>query len=199
MHKNPFREGMPKEREADPCAMVIFGATGDLTRRKLVPALYNVARDRLLPSGFSVVGFARRDWSHQQFRDEMRAGVDEHSRSRPVNPEVWDDFARGISYVPGDFGDASAFARLAAHLKSLENERGTRGNHLFDLATPPDRYPEILAELGRAGLGGASSAGWARIIIEKPFGRDRASARELNRQALEVFREEEVFRIDHYL
>ncbi|HET6372415.1 MAG TPA: glucose-6-phosphate dehydrogenase [Candidatus Polarisedimenticolia bacterium] len=190
---------MPKERAAEPCAMVIFGATGDLTRRKLVPALYNVARDRLLPSGFSVVGFARREWSHQQFRDEMLAGVNEHSRSGQVNKEIWDDFAQGISYVPGEFADADAYARLAAHLKGLESDRGTHGNHLYYLATPPDRYPEILSGLGRAGLTGSVETPWARIILEKPFGRDRASARELNRRALEVFREEQIFRIDHYL
>ncbi len=179
--------------------MVIFGATGDLTRRKLVPALYNLARDRLLPSGFSVVGFARREWSHQQFREEMLAGVNEFSRSRPVTQEVWSDFAQGLFYAQGDFGDVDAYARLARLLKSVEAERGTGGNHLYYLATPPNRYPEIICELGRAGLSGSARAPWSRIIIEKPFGHDLESARELNRTALGVFTEEQIYRIDHYL
>jgi len=199
MQRNPFRDGMPKERIADPCTMVIFGATGDLTRRKLVPALYNLARDRLLPAGFAVVGFARRDWDDTRFREEMLAGVNEHSRSRPVDRELWDDFARGFSYCRGEFGDAAAYERLAQTLERVDEERGTRGNHLLYLATPPDHYDEVIAALGRAGLSRAAGGAWSRIIIEKPFGHDLASARELNRKALSVFSEEQVYRIDHYL
>src|SRR5262245_24390495 len=133
MHKNPFREAGSGEREAAPCTMVIFGATGDLTRRKLVPALYNIARDRLLPPGFSVVGFARRDWSDQKFREEMLAGTNEFSRSRPVATEIWEDFARGLFFAQGEFGDQAAYANLASTLKRVDAERGTRGNHLFYL------------------------------------------------------------------
>ncbi len=199
MQKNPFREGMPRERQVEPCTMVIFGATGDLTRRKLVPALYNLARERLLPPGFTVTGFARRDWSHDRFRDEMRAGANEFSRSRPVIPEVWDDFARGLHYVRGDFDDARAYEALARVLEDVSRARHTRGNHLYYLATPPERYAGILGELGRAGLSRSAGQAWSRVIVEKPFGTDLESARNLNRRTLEVFREDQVYRIDHYL
>ncbi|HEY3174476.1 MAG TPA: glucose-6-phosphate dehydrogenase [Candidatus Polarisedimenticolia bacterium] len=199
MQKNPFRDALSKERVAEPCTMVIFGATGDLTRRKLVPALCSIARDRLLPTGFGVVGFARRNWSAARFREEMLAGVNEFSRSRPVVPALWDDFARGLDFVQGEFGDPAAYKRLAASLERVDAERGTHGNHLFYLATPPVHYPEIIRELGRAGLAGSAGSPWSRIIIEKPFGRDLDSARDLNARALEVFTEEQIYRIDHYL
>ncbi len=179
--------------------MVIFGATGDLTRRKLVPALYNLARARLLPAGFAVVGFARRPHSHEEFREEMRAAVDTFSRSRPVNPAVWDDFAKGIFYVQGEFSDAAAYGRLREALQRVDRERGTRGNHVYYLATPPDHYEEIVRHLGSAGLARPARAPWARLIVEKPFGHDLESARHLNACVLEVFREDQVFRIDHYL
>jgi glucose-6-phosphate 1-dehydrogenase len=199
MLKNPFREGMPKERVPEPCTMVIFGATGDLTKRKLIPALYNIARDRLLPAGFAVVGFARRDWARDRFRQEALAGVNQFSRSRPVVPEVWDDFSQGVSYCRGEFGDPASYRALAEFLRKVDEERGTRGNHLFYLATPPEHYPEIIRELGAAGLAGSGRSPWTRIIIEKPFGRDLESAQDLNWRALEVFREEQIYRIDHYL
>jgi glucose-6-phosphate 1-dehydrogenase len=196
MQKNPFREGMPRERVIEPCAMVIFGATGDLTRRKLVPALYNLARARLLPSGFAVVGVARRPFSHDVFRDDMRRGVDTFSRSRPVIPDVWDDFAKGIFYHQGEFSDPQSYDRLKTHLQEVDRDRGTRSNHIFYLATPPDHYAEIIRQLGAAGLGGTAHAPWTRIIVEKPFGHDLSSARELNRCAQEVFSEEQIY---HYL
>jgi len=199
MQKNPFRDAVSRERVADPCTMVIFGATGDLTRRKLVPALYNIARDRLLPSSFAVVGFARREWDDARFREEMLGGVNEFSRSRPVVAQLWDDFARAFCFERGDFGDPAAYQRLASTLKRVDAERGTRGNHLFYLATPPASYPEIIRELGRAGLAGTALTHWSRIIIEKPFGHDLDSARELNRRVLEVFTEDQIYRIDHYL
>ena len=179
--------------------MVIFGATGDLTRRKLVPALYNLARDRLLPPGFAVVGFARRDLTRQQIHDRMLEGVNQFSRSGPVVPEVWEDFAQGLSYNKGDFGDPAAYEKLAGHLKEVSSRRGTRGNCIFYLATPPDRYPEIIHNLGKTGLSGSASSPWSRIIIEKPFGHDLESARDLNARALDVFDEKQIYRIDHYL
>ena len=199
MPSNPFREGMPAERIAEPCTMVIFGASGDLTKRKLVPALYNIARDRLLPAGFSVVGFARRPWSDDQFRQEMLDGVNEHSRSRPADPGLWSDFASGLYFHQGDFGDADAYRRLAMRLTRIETERATYGNHIFYLATPPDHYAEIIRGLGLAGLAGSTRAPWARIIVEKPFGVDLESATALNTMAHEVFSEEQIYRIDHYL
>ncbi|MFQ5701102.1 MAG: glucose-6-phosphate dehydrogenase [Acidobacteriota bacterium] len=199
MRENPFREGMPAERHAESCTMVIFGATGDLTRRKLVPALYNIARDRLLPPGFSVVGFARRDWNDEKFRAELKEGVNEFSRSRPVEERIWDDFARGLFYCRGSFDDPEAYTRLARMLATVTEKRGTRGNRLFYLATPPRYYPSIIRALGQAGLSGSAGTPWSRIIIEKPFGRDLASARDLNLQALNVFSEDQIYRIDHYL
>jgi glucose-6-phosphate 1-dehydrogenase len=199
MQKNPFREGMPRERVVESCSMVIFGATGDLTSRKLVPALYNLARARLLPPGFAVVGVARRPFSHEVFRNDMRAAVDTFSRSRPVIPDVWDDFAKGLFYHQGEFTDPQAYVRLKTFLEEVDRERGTRGNHIFYLATPPDHYAGILRNLGAAGLGGTARVPWTRIIIEKPFGHDLESARDLNRRAQEVFSEEQIYRIDHYL
>jgi len=179
--------------------MVIFGATGDLTRRKLVPALYNLARARLLPPGFAVVGFARRPYTHEQFRQEMRAAVDTFSRSRPVIPEVWDDFAQGLFYQQGEFADPQGYTALAGFLAQVDRGRGTRGNHIYYLATPPDHYEEIIHNLGKAGLASQGRAPWSRIIIEKPFGKDLETARHLNRCVQEVFREEQIYRIDHYL
>ncbi len=199
MPANPLREGMPAERIAEPCTMVIFGASGDLTRRKLVPALYNIARDRLLPPGFSVVGFARRPWKDEQFRDELLAGVNEHSRSRPADEGLWSDFASGLFYHQGDFDDPKAHKRLAALLGKIESKRGIPANRIFYLATPPDRYDGIIRELGRAGLAGSARAPWARIIIEKPFGHDLDSAVALNARAHDVFTEQQIYRIDHYL
>jgi glucose-6-phosphate 1-dehydrogenase len=149
-----------------------------------------------------VVGFARREWSDVQFREQMRAGVNDYSRSGPPAPEIWDDFAQGLCFVSGDFADPGAYEKLSAALKTIDRERGTHGNHLFYLATRPEQYPEIIANLGRAGLAGSPAPGaaaWTRIIIEKPFGRDLDSARELNRQALAVFGERQIYRIDHYL
>jgi len=199
--ENPLREGLRLERTPEPSTLVIFGATGDLTRRKLVPALYNLARDRLLPTGFSVVGFARRDWSDDELRRRMREGVDEFSRTGSEVGPVWESFAEGLRYVRGDFSDAQGYSRLADLLDRLDRERGTCGNRFFYLATPPSAYAEIVRQLGAAGLArrGETGHGWTRIIIEKPFGRDLESAQELNRQVEEVFDESQVYRIDHYL
>lgn len=194
---NPLRAGLRIGRTPEPCTMVIFGASGDLTSRKLVPALYNLARERRLPGGFSVVGFARRDWSDDHFRDLLREAVNANSRSGPVDPELWASFAQGIQYHRGSFDEADAYTSLAARLAAIDAERGTSGNRVFYLATPPEAYPTIVAQLGAHGL--AHSNGWTRIIIEKPFGHDLASAQALNTEVLSVFREDQVYRIDHYL
>lgn len=196
---NPLREGLLIERTPEPVAMVIFGASGDLTRRKLIPALYNLALERLLPPGFSVVGFARQDMSTHTFRARMREAVDEFSRRRPVDDAVWSSFADGLSYVRGDFTDASAYDALAEHLKVLDEERGTLGNRLHYLATPPDFYDDIIEQIGQHGLNTGPEHTWQRIIVEKPFGHDLDSARELNARVNRVFDERDVYRIDHYL
>jgi glucose-6-phosphate 1-dehydrogenase len=187
-------------REAPPCTLVIVGATGDLTARKLVPALYSLAHDRALPARSVVVGFARRPWSADEFRGAMRAGVDEHSRRRPAEPAVWDDFAARLDYVPGEFDDPAAYARLAERLAAIERERGLGGDRLFYLAVPPDQTPVVVRHLKAAGLiHPPHQSPWARVIIEKPFGRDLASAMALNRLLAGVLGESQTFRIDHYL
>lgn len=195
---NPLREGLRIKQSPEPCVMVIFGATGDLTHRKLLPALYNLALEHPLPAGFSVVGFARRPYSDDEFRQQALESINAYSRQKPVNPQVWDSFAAGIRYLQSDFHDPSGYDRLNNLLNSLDQERGTSGNRIFYLSTPPSQYPEIIQRLGAAGLN-KGRKGWTRIIVEKPFGHDLGSARELNRQVAKVFREEQVYRIDHYL
>jgi glucose-6-phosphate 1-dehydrogenase len=197
---NPLREGLRLERTPEPGVMVIFGATGDLTKRKLIPALYNLSRERLIPAGFSVVGFARRPVGDDQFRANMLDGVNQFSRSRPAQPAVWETFAAGLTYLQGDFDDPKAYTELANLLDRLDRERGTCGNRVFYLATPPSAYSEIIHHLGESGLAQSGKPdAWCRIIVEKPFGRDLESARELNQQLSQVFREDQVYRIDHYL
>ena len=196
---NPLREGLLIERTPAPCAMVIFGASGDLTRRKLIPALYNLALERLLPAGFSVIGFARQDMDTETFRERMRESVDEFSRRRPVDPAVWDSFAQGLFYVKGDFTDPSSYQGLVQQLETLDRERGTLGNRMYYLATPPDFYDDIIENLGSHGLSAGPENAWQRIIVEKPFGHDLQSAQQLNAAVNNVFAERDVFRIDHYL
>ncbi|HEU5087502.1 MAG TPA: glucose-6-phosphate dehydrogenase, partial [Roseiflexaceae bacterium] len=182
----------------EPCTVVIFGATGDLTHRKLVPALYNLQRERLLPPGFSVIGAARRDWSDDYFRQTLLNDAREHSRS-PIQDDVWASFAEGISYVRVPFDDAEAYKTLAARLDEVDEQRGTSGNRLYYLATPPESYVTIIQQLGAAGLAHPKDGGWVRIIVEKPFGRDLDSARALDAEVHRVFDEAQVYRIDHYL
>lgn len=195
---NPFREGLRTKPSLEPCVMVIFGATGDLTHRKLLPALYNLALEHPLPAGFSVVAFARRPYNDDVFREQALDSVNQFSRQKPVNPQVWESFASGIHYLQSSFDDPAGYEQLAALLNKLDQERGTSGNRIFYLSTPPSQYPEIIQHLGAAGLN-RNRKGWTRIIVEKPFGHDLASARELNRQVGKVFREEQIYRIDHYL
>lgn len=195
---NPLREGVRIKKSLEPCVMVIFGATGDLTHRKLLPALYNLALEYPLPAGFSVVGFARRPYSDEDFRQQALASINEFSRQKPVNPQVWESFSSGIYYLQSNFNDPAGYEKLGELLNRLDQERGTNGNRIFYLSTPPSQYPEIIQQLGAAGLN-RNRKGWTRVIVEKPFGHDLQSARELNRQVLKVFREEQVYRIDHYL
>ena len=195
---NPLRAGLRMQRTPEPATMVIFGATGDLTHRKLVPALYNLQRERLLPPGFNVIGFARRDWSDDFFRNSLLKDARQHSRSG-VEEALWHSFAESISYVQASFDNPAGYTALAQKLNELDQQRGASGNRLFYLATPPENYATIIQQLGAAGLAKSPSGGWVRIIIEKPFGRDLPSARALNTEVHMVFDEAQVYRIDHYL
>jgi glucose-6-phosphate 1-dehydrogenase len=200
-HDNPLREGLRAARTAPPNTVVIFGASGDLTQRKLVPALYNLALERLLPAGFAIVGVARRDISNENFREQMLAGINQFSRNRPADPAIWDSFAKGICYHQGNFTDPEAYQRLADLLDEMDRAHGTGGNRLFYLATPPDYFDDILKHLGEAGLTrqNENGRGWVRVVIEKPFGRDLDTAQDLNRKVHAVLDESQVYRIDHYL
>ncbi|CAM3971399.1 glucose-6-phosphate dehydrogenase [Tsukamurella strandjordii] len=202
---NPLRD--PRDRRlpriAGPSALVIFGVTGDLARRKLMPAVYDLANRGLLPPGFALVGFARRSWSHEDFSEIVRNAVKQNSRTG-FRQEVWDRLAEGIRFVQGEFGDDAAFDRLAGTLRDLDETRGTAGNHAFYLSVPPDAFPTVCEQLKRSGLADGAGPdnpddGWRRVVIEKPFGHDLESAKQLNAVVNEVFPEQSVFRIDHYL
>ena len=206
MRPNPLRDGLRLERMAEPCTMVICGATGDLTERKLGPALYNTLLGGFLPPEFTVVGFARRDLTDDDFRQHLLDGINKHSRNKPAKPAIWESFARGVEYHRGDFDDPAAYVELAKRLDRIDRDRGTAGNRLFYLAVPPTLYPEIVRQLDAAGLAASgghhrsgSRRGWTRVIVEKPFGYDLDSARTLNREIAQVFDEDQVYRIDHYL
>ncbi len=199
VNQNPLREGMRLQRTPDPCAIVIFGASGDLTRRKLVPALYNLGLDRLLPNNCAIAGFARRPIPADDFRRQLLNGINSFSRHRPADPAFWDTFSRQVDYCPGNFDDPDAYRRLGELLARMDAARGTSGNRLFYLATAPEFFPVILERLGQAGLNRAGPGSWVRVVIEKPFGRDLATARELNRVAHGAFDERQIYRIDHYL
>jgi len=198
---NASQEGMRIRRTPEPCAMVIFGASGDLTERKLVPALYYLARERLLPAGFSVIGCGRTPFTHDQFREKMRAAVRNALKLPEGDDPLLQSFLEGVFYLTGDFGTPAAYGRLSALLDQFDRERGTCGNRLFYLSTPPSFFPITVKHLGAANLAKPKELGknWTRIVIEKPFGRDQESARELNLVVKEVFNEEQVYRIDHYL
>jgi glucose-6-phosphate 1-dehydrogenase len=184
----------------DPCAVVIFGASGDLTRRKLIPALWNLHQEGRLPEGFSVVGMARTPKTDAEFREEARAAARKHSRYREIPDEAWAQFSAGLYYHQGRYDEPAGYEALKSLLQRLCGCRGSCGNHLFYLATPPSGYQEIVRQLGAAGLAQSGvEGGWSRIIVEKPFGVDLQSARRLNECLRSVFREEQIYRIDHYL
>jgi glucose-6-phosphate 1-dehydrogenase len=198
--QNPLRDKRDKRlpRIAGPCAVVIFGVTGDLARKKVVPAIYDLANRGLLPPTFSLVGFGRRDWDDQAFSHEVYQLVKDHSRT-PFRQVIWERLAEGCRFVKGAFDDDKGFSRLAETLDKLDAERGTAGNHAFYLAIPPKDFPAVCEQLHGAGLADAREGTWRRVVIEKPFGHDLDSARELNHVVNSVFPEESVFRIDHYL
>jgi glucose-6-phosphate 1-dehydrogenase len=192
---------MRLQRTPEPCAIVLMGATGDLAHRKILPSLYNLAVDHLLPHGFALIGMSRQECTDEQYRQEMRESVEQHSRYRPVQPEVWENFEQGLYFTRGDFSDPASFRELAKRLDEVDAAQATQGNRVFYLATPPSVFGQIAEMLGDAGLVTPSAAGheWTRIVIEKPFGRDLTSAQALNAQLLKVFRERQIYRIDHYL
>src|SRR5437016_6847986 len=195
---NPLREGLSTRAVPQPCSIVIFGATGDLTHRKLIPALYNLAADGELPPAVAIIGFARRPKSDDDFRKEMEEAVRKFSR-QAVRDEIWKTFSQSLFYHQSEFGDEAGYKSLVERLEKTDNERGTRGNRLFYFAAGPDQFETILKNLKAAGLNRAKQGSWARVIIEKPFGTDLASARELNRIVNHAFDESQTYRIDHFL
>jgi glucose-6-phosphate 1-dehydrogenase len=199
--ENPLRAGMQLHRTPEPCTMIIMGATGDLAHRKLIPSLYNLEVEHLLPHGFAVVGFAHAQGGEDEFRQEMCEAVNKNSRYAPVAGEVWESFADGLFLQPADFEDIEAYRKLATLLQKVDAERGTQGNHVFYLAVPPTAVATIVDMLGDVGLVTPNARGehWTRVVVEKPFGRDLDSAKSLNAELLKVFHEDQVYRIDHYL
>jgi glucose-6-phosphate 1-dehydrogenase len=197
---NPLRDAQDRRlpRIAGPCVLVLFGVTGDLARRKLLPAIYDLANRGLLPPGFGLVGFARRDWADQDFAKQAHDTVREHART-PFREDVWAQLSEGIRFVSGELDDDAAFDSLAETVRDLDARRGTGGNYAFYLSLPPALFPTVVSQLKRSGLARAEEDSWRRAVIEKPFGHDLASAQELNAAIDEVFPPEAVFRIDHYL
>lgn len=195
---NPLREGISNRLSPEPCTLVIFGATGDLTHRKLIPALYNLAAEGALPPAITIIGFARREKSSEQFRKELEEAALKFSRT-PINEELWASFASSIHYHQSPFDDAEGYRTLAAEMEKADHARGTGGNRLYYLAVAPDQFPVILDNLRKSGLNTASPGSWTRVIVEKPFGKDLASAQKLNGLVSEVFPERDTYRIDHYL
>src|SRR6266566_2800787 len=195
---NPLREGLSTRAVPQPCAIVIFGATGDLTHRKLIPALYNLAAAGELPPAVTVVGFARRPKSDDEFRKELEKTTKQFSR-QDLREDIWKTFSQSLFYHQSEFEDESGYQSLVQRLGKVDEERGTRGNRLFYLAAAPEKFEPILKNLKAAGLNKAKEGSWARVIIEKPFGRDLASAQELNRIVSNAFAENQTYRIDHFL
>jgi glucose-6-phosphate 1-dehydrogenase len=195
---NPLREGLATRIVPQACTIVIFGATGDLTMRKLIPALYNLAADGELPPSVAIVGFARRPKTDEGFRKEQEESTKKFSR-QDVRDEIWDGFANALFYHQSEFHDDNGYKTLAERLEKIEKERGIGGNRLFYLAVAPDQFEAILKNLKAAGLTEPPEGGWARVIVEKPFGTDLPSARELNAVVRRSFAENQTYRIDHFL
>jgi len=185
---------------AEPCSVILFGASGDLAKRKVIPAMYDLAQHDSLGERYAIVGFARTPMTDESFRATIGEAAKTISEVGPIDPAKWKEFSSNLYYSAGEYGDLNSFAQLAKRLAEIDKEKKLGGNRLFYLSTPPEVYPDIVAQLGRAGLAKPSNPNsWVRIIIEKPFGRDLASARELNKIVLDVFEEKQVYRIDHYL
>ncbi|HXM90602.1 MAG TPA: glucose-6-phosphate dehydrogenase, partial [Candidatus Dormibacteraeota bacterium] len=185
---------------AEPVTVVLFGASGDLAKRKVIPAMYDLAIHNSLGPRYTIVGFARTPMSDESFRAALAEAAKSISEVGPIDPKQWDEFAANLHYTQGEYDDVESYARLTKCLEDLEAAKNLGGNRLFYLSTPPEVYPNIVEQLGKAGLARPKSPdSWVRIIIEKPFGRDLASAKELNKTVLNVFEEKQVYRIDHYL
>lgn len=199
---NPFEEAGLSSRLAEPCILVIFGATGDLTARKLIPALYNLAREGQLPPQFACVGFARREKSHEQFRNEMKEAIGKFSRVKPVDEALWATFQNQLFYHTSEFHDPEGFKNLSNFLKDLDQKLGTKGNRVFYLSTQPSFFPTVCEQLYKAELISPEEKKndkWSRIIIEKPFGHDLTSALALQKELTRFLSEKQIYRIDHYL
>lgn len=199
-NRHPFLKGLSNHRGAPPTVVVIFGASGDLTARKLVPAMFNLCLDNLLPNEFRLIGFGRKPIEDEQFRETMDAAVDKYSR-RPLNKEVWGRVRRNMTYHVGGYDDAGAFVSLAEKIDQIERDLGRSVQRLFYISTPPNVFDSIIRNLGSSGMASAHAHTKlaAKVIVEKPFGRDLESARALNATIREVFDENQVYRIDHYL
>jgi glucose-6-phosphate 1-dehydrogenase len=197
---NPLRLDSDRRlnRIAGPSGLIIFGVTGDLSRKKLMPAIYDLANRGLLPPGFSLVGFARRDWEDQDFEKVVYDAVKQYART-PFDEDVWTQLSQGIRFVQGEFDDDDSFTRLKETIEELDENRGTMGNHAFYLSIPPKSFPLVTEQLRRSGLAEQKEGQWRRVVIEKPFGSDLKTARELNTVVESVFPPDSVFRIDHYL
>ncbi len=194
--ENPLRVGLQQERTPEPLIMVIFGASGDLTQRKLIPAIYQLKKEHRLPPEITIVGVARRDWSHEYFRQHLKEGIEEFSNGIG-SEELWQDFQEGLFYHPGNMDEAESYEKLKAFLAELDGRRGTRGNRVFYLSVSPRFFKPALKQLGAAGM--LADPIKHRIVIEKPFGKDLSSAKSLNRVVQKVCQEQQVYRIDHYL
>jgi len=197
-NKNPLRDPLRMQPAVEPCAVVLFGASGDLTKRKLIPALFSLWQKHLLAPGFSVIGYARTAMSDDQFRDAMRSAVLEFAPDTEFNESAWQSFASGLFYVAGAAQDDDAFNKLGNLLEKLREERHTEGNRLYYLSTPPSLYDPIIDQVGAFKMA-KPERGWARIVLEKPFGRDLKSAQELNGKLGALFDEAQIYRVDHFL
>lgn len=199
---NPLTEETRRNKAAEPCILVIFGATGDLTGRKLLPALYNLATDGQLPAHFACVGFARRDKSNGDFREEMHKAISEFSRTKPVDEDLWHTFSEQLFYHQSNFDEDEGYESLNTLLEDLDKQFGTRGNRVFYLSTPPKFFPKIIQKLHQHKLVydvNHVQDKWSRVIIEKPFGHDLKSAQELQDEITQYLDEDQIYRIDHYL
>lgn len=194
---NPFQDPLRFERRVPPCAIVILGANGDLTKRKLIPALYRLAYDRRIPPGFAVIGNSRTGMSDEQFRGKMREALDEFLDDTPFDERLWADFSQSLFYLAGDLNNPETFQRMAKCLEEVDRQRQTEGNVLFYLSTQPSHYETAIRGIGLTKLNEGS--GWRRIVVEKPFGHDLQSAQDLNKKLQQVFPESAIYRIDHYL
>lgn len=194
---NPFQDPLRFERRVPPCAIVIFGANGDLTKRKLIPALYRLAYDRRLPPGFAIIGNSRTDMSDEAFRGKMKESLIEFLEDTQFDERLWNDFSQSLFYFAGDLHDPETYTKLGARLDEIKGLRNTEDNVLFYLSTQPSHYDAAIQGIGYAKL--QHGQGWRRIVVEKPFGHDLYTARALNAKLQEVFEEDKIYRIDHYL